>query len=607
MLEDVIKNDKAKGGLFSVPVPRDLFPEYYDVVKQPMDFGTMKSKLTNGEYRSAQAMQKDFLLIMQNCKQFNSVESDIVKEARRQALSMPALLRNAALKNKLFLAEDGTVIEIYSDDEKEPGDENDGGKKAKKSVQKQKKKFDKRKKKNSEGSSGKRSVAAHGVSWSKRLVRCKDCEGCNREDCGKCIACLDKPKFGGKGTLKQGCHRRQCENMKDSSNFSSITLSSPKHKSKSRSHDLGTENEDSMKVSEDSTEISSGTDSDETASLSSSSAKKPRIRIKLSMNGKKGRNQDISPLINDKKKTRKRSMDQDNPTIRSGKILPSIPRKAKKHKTKASNEDNVSINDFDSSFSIPKLKKKKKSKLPTDETTKNPDESIKKNQASSHLSKIPKKNEGLMSDTATDATSDSDTDSDTDSKSVSPSNDEKGVRRKTSQSCSDFIDNSSSLRKEYETMKSERLALNESFESSRNHFTKRGPWKLHEDISEDKYYDVAIHILNKMCSNDMYNLFAEKVSDDEAPGYSLVVSNSMDFGTMRSKLENGDYGSRSGALSALYSDFLLVMDNCALYNDGDSDVSREAARLMSFLPETFSAAVSAALSHKIKSRKKKKT
>ena len=43
MLEEVVNNDMAKGGLFSVPVPRDVFPEYSIVVKHPMDYGTLKN------------------------------------------------------------------------------------------------------------------------------------------------------------------------------------------------------------------------------------------------------------------------------------------------------------------------------------------------------------------------------------------------------------------------------------------------------------------------------------------------------------------------------------------------------------------------------------
>ena len=64
--------------MFSEPVPRSEFPEYYEMIKKPMDYGTMKEKLEGGAYRSVQAMQKDFVLIMANCLEFNAADSDIV-------------------------------------------------------------------------------------------------------------------------------------------------------------------------------------------------------------------------------------------------------------------------------------------------------------------------------------------------------------------------------------------------------------------------------------------------------------------------------------------------------------------------------------------------
>ena len=40
----------------------------------------------------------------------------------------------------------------------------------------------------------------------KRGVRCMDCPACLRtEDCGTCVFCKDKPKFGGPGVKKQAC------------------------------------------------------------------------------------------------------------------------------------------------------------------------------------------------------------------------------------------------------------------------------------------------------------------------------------------------------------------------------------------------------------------
>jgi len=128
VLEKVMAYDEEAGGVFSVPVPKDDFPEYYEQIKKPMDYGTMKAKLENGEYRSAQAMQKDFLLIMNNCREFNANSSDIVKAARMQHLLRPQYLKEAAAKHNLFLAEDGSVLEI-SDDKPGSAKKKKGGKK----------------------------------------------------------------------------------------------------------------------------------------------------------------------------------------------------------------------------------------------------------------------------------------------------------------------------------------------------------------------------------------------------------------------------------------------------------------------------------------------
>ena len=41
--------------------------------------------------------------------------------------------------------------------------------------------------------------------------RCGKCDGCMREDCGACLHCLDKAKFGGKDKLRQKCIHRRCD------------------------------------------------------------------------------------------------------------------------------------------------------------------------------------------------------------------------------------------------------------------------------------------------------------------------------------------------------------------------------------------------------------
>ena len=43
-----------------------------------------------------------------------------------------------------------------------------------------------------------------------RAPRCGECENCKKADCGLCINCLDKPKFGGKGLRKKACIKKAC-------------------------------------------------------------------------------------------------------------------------------------------------------------------------------------------------------------------------------------------------------------------------------------------------------------------------------------------------------------------------------------------------------------
>ena len=42
LLDEVIKIDKANLGIFCVPVPKDQFPDYYQLIKEPMDYGEVQ-------------------------------------------------------------------------------------------------------------------------------------------------------------------------------------------------------------------------------------------------------------------------------------------------------------------------------------------------------------------------------------------------------------------------------------------------------------------------------------------------------------------------------------------------------------------------------------
>eukprot|EP00092_Neocalanus_flemingeri_P039573 GFUD01043089.1.p1 GENE.GFUD01043089.1~~GFUD01043089.1.p1 ORF type:complete len:667 (+),score=211.52 GFUD01043089.1:47-2002(+) len=47
----------------------------------------------------------------------------------------------------------------------------------------------------------------------KRRFRCGECERCRKPNCGKCRKCKDMKMFGGKGTVRQACEERKCQEM----------------------------------------------------------------------------------------------------------------------------------------------------------------------------------------------------------------------------------------------------------------------------------------------------------------------------------------------------------------------------------------------------------
>jgi hypothetical protein len=57
----------------------DNVPNYFDVVKRPMDLSTIKSKIANGSYNSAQEFEADVRLIFQNCYEYWTPEAPIWK------------------------------------------------------------------------------------------------------------------------------------------------------------------------------------------------------------------------------------------------------------------------------------------------------------------------------------------------------------------------------------------------------------------------------------------------------------------------------------------------------------------------------------------------
>jgi hypothetical protein len=69
-------------GYFHAPVPLEYVPDYLTVIKTPMDFGTMETRLDERLYADYEAFASDFRLICQNAMLYNGPKSPYHKVAK---------------------------------------------------------------------------------------------------------------------------------------------------------------------------------------------------------------------------------------------------------------------------------------------------------------------------------------------------------------------------------------------------------------------------------------------------------------------------------------------------------------------------------------------
>ncbi|KAL3619808.1 hypothetical protein CASFOL_034720 [Castilleja foliolosa] len=69
-------------GVYSEPVDPNELPDYFEIIDQPMDFGTVRKKLDNGVYKSLEELEVDVLLICSNAMQYNSADTVYYRQAR---------------------------------------------------------------------------------------------------------------------------------------------------------------------------------------------------------------------------------------------------------------------------------------------------------------------------------------------------------------------------------------------------------------------------------------------------------------------------------------------------------------------------------------------
>ncbi|KAL4579094.1 hypothetical protein LXL04_015229 [Taraxacum kok-saghyz] len=73
---------KDTHAVFSDPVDPNELPDYHEIIKHPMDFGTVRSKLDEGLYSNLEELEADVFLICSNAMQYNSSDTIYFRQAK---------------------------------------------------------------------------------------------------------------------------------------------------------------------------------------------------------------------------------------------------------------------------------------------------------------------------------------------------------------------------------------------------------------------------------------------------------------------------------------------------------------------------------------------
>lgn len=71
---DYVKNHEDAWP-FVDPVEEEYAPNYYSIIRKPMDLQRMEERLDSGFYKNFSKFRLDFQLIVENCRLYNGVEN----------------------------------------------------------------------------------------------------------------------------------------------------------------------------------------------------------------------------------------------------------------------------------------------------------------------------------------------------------------------------------------------------------------------------------------------------------------------------------------------------------------------------------------------------
>ncbi|XP_074113520.1 protein polybromo isoform X2 [Cotesia typhae] len=79
---DPTDNNRVLHTVFQLKPSKKLYPEYYDVIENPIDLKTIARRIQEGTYSYLSEMERDLMLMCRNACQFNEPGSQIYKDAK---------------------------------------------------------------------------------------------------------------------------------------------------------------------------------------------------------------------------------------------------------------------------------------------------------------------------------------------------------------------------------------------------------------------------------------------------------------------------------------------------------------------------------------------
>ncbi|KAI9315007.1 hypothetical protein BX666DRAFT_1965766 [Dichotomocladium elegans] len=109
ILSTVMENPHAFEFLRPVDPIKQGIPHYFNVIKEPMDLGTIKAKMASGQYKDQHQFDSDMRLMLNNCYRFNPPGSYVYNEGKQ--------IEKVYMKEwRAFFAEKRKVQELLADE-----------------------------------------------------------------------------------------------------------------------------------------------------------------------------------------------------------------------------------------------------------------------------------------------------------------------------------------------------------------------------------------------------------------------------------------------------------------------------------------------------------